>query len=100
MSRASKDVTDAYRILFEDVFYSIMMGVIKAKPNDPVYLGLSRTNRELAKSDVREIASYASTYFVDRANPSVGKLSKKKVAGLQKRAIKHALKKFASAHGD
>ena len=100
MTHVPEDVAEAYRILFEDVFYKIMMGAIKAKPNDPVYLGLSKTNRELTKKDVHEIADYASAYFVKHANPSVGKLSKSKVARLQGRSIRHALKKFAVAHGN
>lgn len=95
MSQASEDVNKAFQILFEETFYSIMMAVIKAKPNDPVYSGLSMINKNLTRGDVRKIANYASIYYVDHANPSVDKQSKTHVRRLQDRAIRKALKQFA-----
>ena len=94
--RTSKKVKDALTTLFEETFYQIMIGMVKAEPYEAEYGGFQEAARTLTKTQLRRISRYAAEYYVAEANPSPGKVPPARVENLKQRAIANALERLAA----
>jgi hypothetical protein len=93
---SSKEVEDALTVLFEGIFYQLMIAMVKAQPYEAEYAGFHAVARNLTETQLRRIARYAAEYYAREANPSPGKVPKKRVETLKKAAIEYALKRLAA----
>lgn len=99
VSRTSKpspppdpQVAQAWRQLYQDVFYNIMIAVVKAEGNEDGYAEIRDSARILTKKQLHTIAELASAYFVENSNPSPP--NRERARELKREAINYALRQL------
>jgi hypothetical protein len=91
MALQSPLVNEGFTTMVEEILYKIMIGMVKAKPNEHIIAGFQVKTRAMAETQLRQTARAAAEYYVSKANPSLAALSKEEVRALQNEAIAHAL---------
>lgn len=88
------DVASAYKIFFAEIFYQIIMGILKAESSEVEFADLRVPIRRLTESQVRALAELASEFYVTNANPKV-QGDKKAIHSLKRRALEYGLKRLS-----
>jgi hypothetical protein len=91
--RPGPEVLRAWKELYEDVFYSLMLGVVKAEGNESSFAEFREDARLLTKKQLRTIANLASDYLVEHANPSLTGMSREESDQLKRDAVAFALRR-------
>lgn len=87
----SPEVQEAFVTLYEQTFYSIMIGMVKAKPVEDEYAKLREAARALTEQQLRKISRLAGEYYVRNANPSFQGMTRDETGRLKKKALEFAL---------
>lgn len=95
MAKGSPELTAAYVSLVEEAIFNIMIAMTKAESVEGDFAKLQTEVRNKTSDQLRLVARYAGEYFVEHANPALGKMTKGEVARLKSKAIASALKKLS-----
>lgn len=85
-------VVQAWRELYREVFYELMIAVVKAEGHEDGYADIRDSARTLTKKQLRTIADLASAYFVEHSNPEPP--SRERARELKREAVSHALRQL------
>ncbi len=96
MAGPPKEVTEAWAVAFEKVFFNIMSGMTQAETVEADFAKLHSEVRLKTRAQLKKIARYAGDYYAEHANPNPSDLSEAEATRLMSRAMEHALTKFSN----
>lgn len=82
----------AVTVLYQDLFYKIMLAIVRAEPSAAKYARFRERARRQTKERLRKIGEVAGAYYVQHANPGVTQITPEESDALKAAAIAEALR--------
>lgn len=85
------ETRDVLATFFAEIFYSLMVGMMKAKYVEPELRRIKEAAANMTREEMKRISGLAGKYYAAHSRPSSGKLSHGEVEKLKRDAIEFAL---------
>ena len=90
-TKLPSDALEPVARLYEEVFFEIMTGMVKAKTTEEGFGKIQQAAKKMTKDEMRRIAEIAGKYCAEHSHSS-GTVPKERWPILKKRALEFALK--------
>jgi hypothetical protein len=100
MAKPSNEAAKAMENFFEEVFFHVLTGMLRAEAVEEPFAEFTRKARTLTKHQLHNLARHAAQYYQSRLYPSPSKVSKEKVTTLKIAALENALKELSKEEAE